>query len=265
VSRFFPDSAAFRAGFAEGRADMRGVAAGIAAWGLVTGVAMVNSGMPLPVALAIGLLVFAGSAQLAAIPLIVAQAPLWLIVATACCVNLRFVIFSAQMRPYFAWLPRRQRLFVSYLLGDLSCVLFLKRFHAPGEDAAARERQFGYFAGGSTLNWTSWIVPQTAGMLLAAWVPSSWGLGFAGVMALLGVTLSLLADRLAVLTAAAAAVVAVLFVALPLKLNLLLAIAVGMGLALGWQALVDRRGAAAPPAAAAAGDKPRAADCCGAE
>ena len=39
---------------------------GIAAWGLVTGVAMIKSGLGLPEAIGMSLLVFAGSAQLAA-------------------------------------------------------------------------------------------------------------------------------------------------------------------------------------------------------
>ena len=90
---------------------------GIAAWGLVTGVAMVKSGLSLPVAVSMTVLVYAGSAQLAALPLIVAGAPLWVVFATAFCVNLRFVIYSAHWRKYFGHLPRRQRLFTDVLRG----------------------------------------------------------------------------------------------------------------------------------------------------
>jgi predicted branched-subunit amino acid permease len=97
---------------------MRAVSLGIAAWGLVTGVAMVKSGLSVQLALAISLFVFAGSAQLAALPLIAAGAPLWLILGTAFCVNLRFVVFSAQMRPYFEQVPRWRRLAYGYLIGD---------------------------------------------------------------------------------------------------------------------------------------------------
>ena len=45
-------------------------AVAIAVWGFVTGVAMVNSGMPIPVGLLMTLTVFAGSAQLAVLPLL---------------------------------------------------------------------------------------------------------------------------------------------------------------------------------------------------
>ena len=57
--------------FRQGFTDMLGVAPGIAAWGLMTGVAMVKSGMSTFEALLMALIVFAGSSQLAAIPLIV--------------------------------------------------------------------------------------------------------------------------------------------------------------------------------------------------
>jgi predicted branched-subunit amino acid permease len=77
----------------------RGVAPGIAAWGLMTGVAMVKSGMSVTESVAMTLLVYAGSSQLAAIPLIMAGAPMWVIWATGFCVNLRFVVFSLHLRP----------------------------------------------------------------------------------------------------------------------------------------------------------------------
>jgi predicted branched-subunit amino acid permease len=54
--------------FRLGMRDMAGPSVGIAAWGLVTGVAMVKSGLSIPVALVMSLMVFAGSAQLAVIP-----------------------------------------------------------------------------------------------------------------------------------------------------------------------------------------------------
>jgi predicted MFS family arabinose efflux permease len=70
-------------------------------WGLVTGVAMVKIGLTQSQALGMSLLVFAGSAQLAALPLIAADAPIWVVLLTATVVNLRFVIFSAGLYPYF--------------------------------------------------------------------------------------------------------------------------------------------------------------------
>ena len=56
--------------FVQGMRDILPQSTGIAAWGLMTGVAMVKSGMSVFESVAMTLLVFAGSSQLASIPLI---------------------------------------------------------------------------------------------------------------------------------------------------------------------------------------------------
>lgn len=210
--------------FRRGARDMVGISLGIGAWGLVTGVAMVKSGMGIGIAVLMSLTVFAGSAQLATAPLIGAGAPIWVIWATALCVNLRFVVFSAQWRPYIAHLPRAQRAWMSYFCADLNIVLFLRRFPTP-EPAP---EQPAYFWGGVLVNAGSWHVMSLLGIALGHRVPEVWGLGFAGTLALMGVTYSLLADRATWLPALLAAAAAVAAYALPLKLNLLVAIAVAV-------------------------------------
>ena len=72
---------------------------GLFAWGVVTGAAMMQSGLPLWQSLLMTLVVYAGSAQLAALPLLAAGAPVWVIAFTALMVNFRFVIFSAVIGP----------------------------------------------------------------------------------------------------------------------------------------------------------------------
>lgn len=205
---------------------------GIAAWGLVTGVAMVKSGLSLPLAVLMTMLVYAGSAQLAALPLIVAGAPLWVLWATAFCVNLRFVIYSAHWRRYFGHLPRAQRLLLGYFAVDLSYVLFARRF----PEAAPRPEQLPYFWGSAAWNWLSWQGASLLGIVLADRVPTEWGLGFAGVLALLGITYSLLSDKKTWIAAGVAAFVAVAAFALPLKLNIVVGVAAGVAIGL----LLDR-------------------------
>lgn len=219
--------------FRRGSRDIFHVSLGIAAWGLVTGVAMVKSGMPPLVAITMSLLVFAGSAQLAAVPLMAAGAPIWVIWAAATCVNLRFVIFSAVWRPYFMHLPRRQRCVLGYFSGDVNYVLFMKRFPEPQPSP----EQLPYFWGGVATNWIAWQVPSIAGIVLAHAVPTEWGLGFAGVLALLGVAASLLNDRATWVSAGVAGAAAVAAYALPLKLNIVVAIAAAVAAGLSVEAL----------------------------
>lgn len=217
--------------------DMAGTSLGIGAWGLVTGVAMVKSGMSVPLALLMSLVVYAGSAQLAVIPLLTVGAPLWVIWLTAACVNLRFVIFSSMWRSYFAHRPLRERLAIGYFSGDVIYVSFMNRF----PDPKPRPEQVPYFWGAATTNWIAWQVPSIAGILLANAVPLSWGLGFAGVLALLGVLLSLLFDRATWLATGVAATAAVAAFALPLKLNILVAIAAAVAAGLLMEAMDRRR------------------------
>jgi predicted branched-subunit amino acid permease len=211
---------------------MAAVSPGLAAWGLMTGVAMVKSGMSPVEAVAMSLLVFAGSSQLAAIPLIAAGAPVWVIWATAFCVNLRFVVFSAHMRPYFMHLPLRWRLFNGYLTADLSYVMFTKRFHHPATDAVGQRDQLAYLGGGSLFNWSSWQIASLLGIALAHSIPTEWGLGFAGILALLGVGCSLASTTLRRVSAGVAAMAAVAAFALPFKLNIVVAIAAAVALCL---------------------------------
>ena len=121
---------------------------GLAAWGLVTGVAMTQSGLGVGLSILMSLTVYAGSAQLASLPLLASGAPMWVIWASAFCVNLRFVIFSSQWRVHLGHLPRRRRLVLGYLLADLNLVVFQKAWpdrdvHQTGQAAtppAARPR-----------------------------------------------------------------------------------------------------------------------------
>lgn len=220
-----------------GAIDMAGTAVGIAAWGLVTGVVMVKSGLPVGIAIFMSLVVYAGSAQLAVIPLMAVGAPLWVVWLTASCVNLRFVIFSSMWRSYFVHLPLRQRLAVGYFSGDVIYVAFMKRFPEPRPEP----EQLPYFWGAAVTNWLAWQLPSIAGILLANAVPLSWGLGFAGVLALLGVLLSLLFDRATWLATGVAATAAVAAFALPLKLNILVAIAAAVAAGLLIEAVDQRR------------------------
>jgi predicted branched-subunit amino acid permease len=206
---------------------------GISAWALVTGVAMIKSGLSVPLAVLMSLTVYAGSAQLAALPLIAAGAPLWVVWATAACMNLRFVIFSAHWRKYFGHLPRAKRLLLCYFAADLNYVLFVRRFPEPSH----KPEQVPYYLGGVTWGWLSWQLPSLVGIALADRVPEEWGLGFAGVLALLGLAYSTLSGRKSWIAAAAAALVAIAAFALPLRLNIVVAIAAGVAIGL----LLDRK------------------------
>lgn len=210
---------------------------GIGAWGMVVGVAMVKTCLSVPQALAMTLLVFAGSAQLASLPLIAAGAPIWVVFATGLVVNLRFVIFSVLLAPHFAHLPWRQRFVLGYVSGDMSVALFLQRY--PSEQPALGK--LSYLKGLLYPNWGAWQVGSIAGILLGSAVPAEWGLGFAGTLAIICITVPLIANSAALCGVLVASATAVLAYAMPYKLGLLAAVILGMASAMLVDEALEKR------------------------
>jgi len=214
--------------FMAGLRDAAPQAPGVAAWGLMTGVAMMNSGMSVLESIAMTLFVYAGSSQLAAIPLIAAGAPAWVILATGFCVNLRFMVFSLHLRPYLMHLPRFERLMHGYLTADISYVLFTRRFIKPGIDSDEQQTQTAFLAGNTCIVWVSWVVASFFGIYLANIIPIAWGLGFAGTLCLVAIFCSLASTKMRFFAAGVAALTAVGAYQLPLKFNIVLAIGVAV-------------------------------------
>lgn len=204
---------------------------------MMTGVAMVKSGMSVLEAVVMTLMVYAGSSQLASMPLIAAGAPLWVVWATGFCVNLRFVVFSAHMRNYLMHLPLLSRLINGYFLTDNSYAVFVKKYPVAAKGPRQRLEQLAYWSGACFVNWVCWIAASLLGIALTHLIPTSWGLGFAGILALLGILCALAGSRLHLVSAAAAGAAALVFYALPLRLNIVVAIALAVLICL----LLDRQ------------------------
>jgi predicted branched-subunit amino acid permease len=219
--------------FLRGMRELLPAGPGVIAWGLVTGVAMVKSGLSLPEAIGLSLLAYAGSAQLAALPLLASVAPLWLIFVTALVVNLRFVVYSAAVRPYFFALSRKQRLGLGYIIGDIMFVKFSNLL----QNEPRYSQPIAYYAGGAICNWIIWQVASIAGILLAKEIPAAWGLELAGTLALIALVVPLCQHRPTLAGALVSAAVAVVAHELPMRLGLALGLLAGMATAFA----VERR------------------------
>lgn len=221
--------------FKQGVQDMLAVTPGVCAWGVVTGVAMMKAGLPISAVLAMSLLVFAASAQLAAVPLILVGAPLWVIWLTATCVNLRFVIFSAEMRRHMLCLPWGWRLAAGYLTADMTFALMLRRH---GDDLPASNcntAPLGYFAGLCAVNWATWNASSLIGVLLSDRIPQAWGLELAGALALLGLMVTLAGTARKAVVAVASGSVALLLHDWPYRLNIVMAVLLAIALGAVWE------------------------------
>ena len=210
---------------------------GVIAWGLVTGVAMVKSGLAVPWAIVISLLVYAGSAQLATLPLIAAAQPFWVVALAAFVTNLRFVIYAASLRRWFETYSHRRRAVLGYFTGDFTFAMFMQRVRREGEFAY----RDALFLGACGFNWVVWQVTSIVGILAATAIPSEWGLQFAGTLALLALAIPLCMEWPGLAGAAVAAPIAVLARGLPFGLGLFAGIVAGICAAVAVDAVVGRR------------------------
>ena len=206
-------------------------------FGVVVGLAMVSAGLSQAQAVAMSVLVFAGSAQLAVLPLYIAGAPLWVMCATGLVVNLRYVIYSAVLAPYFEHLSRPWRVLLCYITVDGIFALYVGR-HKP-EDADPDKHW--YYLGGSLVMWIGWQLASWTGIFAGALIPKSWSLDFASTLGLIALVLPLLFDRAVVWGAIVAGGVALAAAKLPLNLGLLTAIVAGVAVGLVVARLGARR------------------------
>jgi predicted branched-subunit amino acid permease len=197
---------------------------GIVPFGVITGVAMVASGIPPLVAMLMSLLVFAGASMIASAQLLASGAPALLIVFTTLVINLRFMMYSASLRLHFARAPLAQRVAIAYLTADNVYGLLLGRFSEHPDDPGKLE----YFFGAGLVVWAAWQAAVLGGILIGAGVPAAWRLEFAAPLAFIAMTIPLLRDRAMVVAALAAAVVVAFSHDIPLKLNIVLAAAAGI-------------------------------------
>jgi predicted branched-subunit amino acid permease len=108
----------------DGLKTMSTSAVTIFSWALVTGLAMGKSPLSTEQALAMSLFVFAGTAQLAALPLIAGGFSIGTILITAFVVNLRFIIFSVGVQAHFSHLPYWRRVILGYFTADFGYLMF---------------------------------------------------------------------------------------------------------------------------------------------
>ena len=189
---------------------------GTVPFGLITGMATKAAGLSAPEAVAMTAMVFAGTAQIAALPLIAAGAPGLVIVLTAFIINLRFVIYSATTAPYFKHLPMRWKFALGYFMTDTGFALFMRRVANQPE---MRYRHYYFLGSGMTVA-TIWLLTAVVGVMAGAKVPPAWQLEFAATLGILALLAPFVRSKPDFAAAIAGGAVALMASGLPMKLGL---------------------------------------------
>src|SRR4030095_5583912 len=101
--------------------------------------------------------------------------------------------------------------------------------------------QVWFFLGMSAGSWMVWQTMSIIGIVLSAEVPAQWVLESTAILALIAMTLPMIAGRPALVGAVTAGIIAVLAAGLPLKLGLLVAVVAGIAAAMGTEITLERR------------------------
>jgi predicted branched-subunit amino acid permease len=214
----------FRAGAREGFVVFLPISVGLVPWALVMGLAMAAAGFTPLQAMGMNVIVFAGTAQLGTLPLIAAEAPLWLIVATALALNLRFVIFSAAIAPGFRGISTPERWLAGHLLTDgVFATCLDKMLHV--DDPRWR---LGYYLAPAVWSWALWQSFALVGIFAAGHIPKQWSLEFMATIALIVLLVPLARVRPMLVAALVAGATATLLRDMPLRLGTVAAICAGI-------------------------------------
>ena len=198
---------------------------GILPFGLIAGVTAVKVGLSPVQMIGMSFLVYAGAAQLAIIGLIGQTAPIAVVVLTAAVINLRHIMYSASIAPYFRPFDTATKWISAYFLNDETYAVSITEFRTSGADVRSR-RPF-YFGSGVAMLAT-WVVSTGVGAILGANLPTGLSLEFAIPLTYMALLFSALDDRPTEIAALVAGSVSVLVASLPFNLGLVTAASVGI-------------------------------------
>ena len=203
-------------------------------FGLVVGVAIIESTMPTTVGWSTSPVIFAGASQLATVTLAGVTAS-WAVIVAALVINSRHVMYSAALAPTFTDQPRWFRWFAPFFLIDQVFALVATRTHWEPE------RFRHYYFNISLFFYVTWAFFVTLGMILGPVIPSEWRLDVAPAVMFTGMVVISLVRWPAIVAAATAALVALAAAGLRDRLGILVGAAAGVIAGAIAETISDRR------------------------
>ena len=231
-------SATSWAAFVSGVKAIAPVALALVPLGLAFGATATGSGLSMLEAFGMSVFVFAGAAQLAALPLISAGASVAVVVLTVLVINLRLMLYSASLAPHFERVPLRWKGLLSYLLTDQAYAATITRF----EEGQVRETDRRWFYLGAAVPvGVVWLTGTVGGVFLGSMASEGWSLDFVLPLIFIALAAPAVKDRATGAAALSAGLAALLAASMPLNLGLITAALVGVVGGLAAEKAIERR------------------------
>lgn len=205
---------------------------GAVPFGILFGTLAEPSGLSVLGALAMSLIVFAGASQFIALGLLAAGAAIPVIIATTFVVNLRHLLYAANLVPKVRHLPQHWRALMAFGLTDETFAAVSNRY-LQQEDI--RDAHW-FYLGSFLAMYSNWVLCTALGVALGELFPdmTQWGLDFAMSVTFIGMVIPYLKNKPMWAAVIVAGAMAIATAAIPHKLGLMIAaisgIAVGLSL-----------------------------------
>jgi 4-azaleucine resistance transporter AzlC len=210
--------------FFEGAKAAIPILLGILPFGVIFGVTAADIGLSLIEAIGMDAIVLAGASQLAGLQLLDLAASPLVIVLTVWVINLRMVLYSASLSPYFQKQNLAWKLFLSWFLTDQVYAISISNF----KQFPDKKSKHYFYAGAGLLIVFVFLIGTIVGFLMGNTIPGSWQLGFGIPLTFLVLVIPTLADKPALFAGIFAGVIATISTKIPYHLGLILAVSLAI-------------------------------------
>ena len=195
---------------------------GIVPFGLVFGVLGIASGLSVAQTILMSSIVFGGASQVVFTQLWSTGTSPIVTGGSVAIINMRHVIYSANISKYMSELSLKWRIALGYLLTDEAFAVSFQEFENNNRFA-----HYHLLGGGLTL-WFFWQISTIAGVLLGTKIPSNLNLEFAIPLTFMAIILPKLRSFAHLSAAIIASIIAIFGQNLPHNLWIILAAVIGM-------------------------------------
>ena len=171
--------------FIEGTVDSIPLVLAAIPFGLIFGAISISSGLSAWATMSMSLFVFAGASQFISIKLLASSSSITVILMTVFLVNLRHMIYAANLMPQVSTLPQKLRILMAFWLTD-------ETFAVVSSRVANNNKNKGihwYYLGSACAMYFMWSTCTLIGIILGKQIPeiADWGLDVAMILGFVGI------------------------------------------------------------------------------
>ena len=222
-----------RGEFLAGAKALLPILLGVVPFGMLSGIAVVQTHIPPVSGFVMSLLIFSGAALIVALQLISTGAPALVVLFSAIVINMRFMIYSASLAPLLRRLSAGRKGLLAYLLSDQAYAASIRHM----SESSFPDVAWLHFLGSGLTMWLGWQVSVGIGLFVGARLPASWSLEFTIPLTFLALAVPAIKDRFTAAAAVIAGAAALLARDAPFNSGLVIAALVGIlaGMLFEWR------------------------------